>query len=226
MRKEIYLIKGLTDETYKDFTNRILSLVRSISEDINTAEVKVSLTNIPPPNLSIIPFKKDKIAAVSVSRSGDGFSKKGIDEKGFSGAFYVDEALPVYYEKNWPDLQATPGVCLLTLFRQKQGIDYDTFIHRWHSSHTPLSLKIHPLWNYNRNVVKERYSANINDWDGIVEEQFKTRAELLNPIKFFGNPFVMFYHMWQVYWDTKSFLDYNTIEPYFATEIHIKSSFN
>ncbi len=223
MQKEIYLIKGLTDETYKDFTNRILSLVKSIAEDINTLEVKVSLTDNPPPKVSIIPFKKDKIAAVSIFHSGEGFSSKTTEEKGFSGSFLVEEALPVYYEKDWEDLQATPGVCLLTLFRQKHSIDYDTFIHRWHNSHTPLSLKIHPLWNYNRNVVLEGSKENNKHWDGIVEEQFRASSDLLNPIKFFGNPLVMFYHMWQVYWDTKSFLDYKTIEPYFATEIHIKS---
>ena len=226
MRKEIYLIKGLENESYKEFSNRILSISKLTVGKMETMAIKLSITDKPPPKFSIIPFKKNKVAALSLSHSGEGFDEKLIQAEGFSGAFCVDEALPVYYEKNWPDLQATPGVCLLTLFRQKQGIDYNTFIHRWHNSHTPLSLKIHPLWNYNRNIVKDRHPANINDWDGIVEEQFKTQAELLNPIKFFGNPFVMFYHMWQVYWDTKSFLDYKTIEPYFATEIHIKSRSN
>lgn len=223
MRKEIYLIKGLEKESYQEFTERMISLSESRLNNKETEEIKLSLTNKPPPRFSIIPFKKDKVAALSLYQTGKDFNEKFIQEKGFSGAFFVDEALPVHYEKNWPDSQATPGVCLLTLFRQKPGINYDTFIHRWHNSHTPLSLKIHPLWNYNRNVVKGGHSENINHWDGIVEEQFRTQSELLNPIKFFGNPFVMFYHMWQVYWDTNSFLDYKSIEPYFATEIHIKS---
>ena len=223
MRKEICLIKGLANETYPEFTNRIIALTKSFAKEKNTSEVKVSLTDKPPPKVSVIPFKKDKIAAVSILHSGESFNSKTIEEKGFSGSYWVEEALPVFYKKTWEDLQATPGVCLLTLFRQKPGIDYETFLHRWHNSHTPLSLKLHPLWNYNRNVVKEDFSGNISHWDGIVEEQFRTSADLLNPIKFFGNPLVMLYHMWQVYWDTKSFLDYKTIEPYFATEIHIKS---
>ena len=31
-----------------------------------------------------------------------------------------------------------------------------TFMKRWHEGHTPLSLELHPLWNYNRNVVLEK----------------------------------------------------------------------
>ncbi|MDX2443847.1 MAG: hypothetical protein QNK30_08605, partial [Bacteroidales bacterium] len=176
MRKEIYLIKGLEKESYIDFIERIISLSKSLTKNKETEEIKLSLTIKPPPRFSIIPFKKDKIAALSLNHLGKDFNEELILEKGFSGTFYVNEALPVYYEKNWPDLQATPGVCLLTLFRQKHGIDYDTFIHRWHNSHTPLSLKIHPLWNYNRNVVKGGHPANINHWDGIVEEQFRTQS--------------------------------------------------
>jgi hypothetical protein len=97
------------------------------------------------------------------------------------------------------------------------------FIHRWHNGHTPLSLKIHPLWNYNRNVVLEKLTNDSKEWDGIVEEHFKIKSDLLNPLKFFGNPIIMVYNMLRVYFDTKSFLDYKTIEPYFATEIWIKS---
>ena len=66
-------------------------------------------------------------------------------------------------------------------------------------------------------------SQNSENWDGIVEEQFKTRSDLLNPIRFFGHLSIMPYRMWQVYSDTKGFLEYHTIEPYFASEIHLKS---
>ena len=46
-----------------------------------------------------------------------------IDKPGFSGAYEVEEALPVAYNKDWEDGETTPGICLLTLFRQKKGID-------------------------------------------------------------------------------------------------------
>ena len=119
----------------------------------------------------------------------------------------MEEAIPVAYEKNWQDGEKSPGVCLLTLFQKKKRITHETFLHRWHNSHTPLSLKIHPLWNYNRNVVTEKLHDSCFDWHGIVEEHFRTSSDLLNPVKFFGHPLIMGYNMMRVYFDTNSFLD-------------------
>jgi hypothetical protein len=223
MRKEIYLISGLENETYEGFSDRILALAKEISIRDEVHQLKVSFTNSPPPKISIIPFKKKKIAAFSLYKNTEELIDLLIQSKGFSGAYSVDEVVPVNYEKTWNDLTFTPGICLFTLFKQKEGISYDQFIDTWHNSHTPLSLKIHPLWNYNRNVVSNKLTSSTFPWDGIVEEQFRTVSDLLNPIKFFGNPLVMPYRMWQVYSDTQSFLDYKSIEPYYASELFIKS---
>ena len=223
MNKEIVLIKGLENETYIQFSERILSLGNSFFKDKDIVKLKVTLTVNPPPIFSVIPFTMKKIAAFSFYPSYNKQLEMLRNEPGFAGGYLVEEALPVVYDKNWKDGIITPGVCLLTLFRKKNGIDYDLFIDRWHNSHTPLSLKIHPLWNYNRNVVKEKLTDAFYEWDGIVEEHFRTTSDLMNPVKFFGNPLIMVYNMLRVYFDTKSFLDYKTIEPYFATEIWIKS---
>ncbi len=222
MRKEIYLIKGIPKENYQQFSERILDLTSTLKSD-TIEKLSVTYTTKSPPKISVIPFKKEKIAAISV------YSKKGNecnairDSEGFAGAFEVKEALPVSYQKDWPDNMLTPGACLLTLFQKKKKISYETFITRWHNGHTPLSLKIHPLWHYNRNVVEKKITENSFDWHGIVEEHTRTFSELLNPAKFFGNPFTMFYNMIRVYFDTQSFLDYKTIETYLVSEMHIKS---
>lgn len=223
MRKEIYLIRGLRDETYDGFRMRIMTLAEQAVASADPAKLKFVLTIQPPPKISIIPFKKKKVAAISVFRAADQPLKSLTEESGFEGVYRVDEAIPVRYEKDWQNGEQTPGICLFTLFRQKPNIPYETFLDRWHNSHTPLSLKIHPLWNYNRNVVEEKLLDHSFDWHGIVEEQFRTTADLLHPIKFFGHPLIMPYRMWQVYWDTQSFLEYKSIEPYFAHEFHIKS---
>jgi len=222
-RKEIYLIKGGREESYDSFSKRLIALAQYASKGEFAIQTKLIYTKEPPPKISIIPFKKDKIAAISLYKSGNELTEMLTEEKGFSGAYLVDEAIPVTYDKKWPDMQPTPGVCLFTLFKQKKGINYETFINRWHNSHTPLSLKIHPLWNYNRNVVTQKLTDNSEDWDGVVDEHMRTRSELLNPFKFFGNPLVIIQRMIQVYKDTKSFLDYKSIEPYLTTEIYIKS---
>ena len=70
--------------------------------------------------------------------------------------------------------------------------------------------------------MEEKLSNDSAQWDGIVEEHMRTRSELLNPFKFFGNPIVVIPRMIQVYTDTKSFLDYKSIEPYLVTEYHVK----
>lgn len=223
MRKEIYLIRGSAKEDYGQFTERILQTADSIAKISNPEALKVTLTQGPPPKLSVIPFRKSKLAVFSVYKNDKAKVDLLMNSEDFAGAFIVEEALPVSYEKNWADGQSTPGICLLTLFHRKPGIDYDKFIHHWHNGHTPLSLKLHPLWNYNRNVVLQKLSEHPDWYDGIVEEQTRTRSELLNPFKFFGNALEILGNMLSVYTDTKSFLDYKRIETYLAMEYHIVS---
>lgn len=223
MLKEIYLIKAEESESYKSFKERITVLSLEVVKDVQPEKLKFTITDKPPPKLSIIPFKKTKIAAISVCKKDEMIIERLIQEDGFYGAYKVKEAVPVSYTKNWKDLEATPGVCLLTLFSRKKGIDYDRFIDIWHNSHTPLSLRIHPLWNYNRNEVEKLLNATSSPFEGIVEENFRMASDLLNPFQFFGNPLIIFYRMMQVYTDTKKFIDYPTMETYLTTEYHIKS---
>lgn len=223
MKKRIYLVRGNTTESYKEFKDRIFMLTDQLLSSDELSALKVVLTEAAPPGISIIPFKKKKVATISVYYK-EGFLIPDFEQaSGLVGEYLVTEALPVSYDKDWKDGTITPGVCLLTLFNQKKSISWDTFIDRWHNSHTPLSLKLHPLWNYNRNVVDKGAGENLEHWDGIVEEHVKTRDDLLNPFRFFGNPLRIIPNMISVYRDTKSFLDYDSIEPYLAMEYHIKS---
>ena len=224
MHKEIYLIKGMQEEEYTAFLSRIAGIAEYVAERLNPVTIKYTVTAKAPPKFSIIPFSRHKIAAVSIVRDNSIPADCLTEADGLCGAYRVHEALPVSYTKNWPDGEATPGVCLLTLFSKKQHLDHETFIDRWHNSHTPLSLKYHPLWNYNRNVVGEKLTSDSMHFNGIVEEQVKQSADLLNPFRFFGNPLVIIPRMLNVYADTKSFIDYPSMETFLATEFHIKSN--
>lgn len=217
----MYLIRGIENESYSDFKTRILSLSENFAEEIRPLAVRLTITLEPPPAISIIPFRKSKIAIISVYRADSGAVTSLLTAAGFSGGFEVTEAIPVGYEHPWAKGEVVPGACLLTLFHRKPKIDYDTFLDRWHNSHTPLSLKIHPLWNYNRNVVNSKLSDHPAWYDGIVEETTRTRAELLNPFKFFGRPHRILRNMLSVYTDTKSFLDYRKIETYLVAEFQV-----
>lgn len=223
MDKEIYLIQGLDNEDYPGFIKRIAGIVEYVGATLKPGGMKYTITDKAPPAISVIPFSRKKIAAVSVYKENTLPVHNFIDADGFYGAYRVSEALPVAYVKNWPDGGPTPGACLLTLFSKKRNIDYQVFIDRWHNSHTPLSLRYHPLWNYVRNVAVERITPNSAGFDGIVEEQVRESSHLLNPFKFFGNPLVIIPRMIHVYADTKAFIDYPSMETFLATEYIVKS---
>ncbi len=223
MNKEIYLIRGNEPESYRDFKSRILDLAYSLVNELNPDALKFTLTVKAPPAITIIPFRRSKIAAISIYKNNAYPIDKLRKAAGFYGAYRVTEALPVTYKKVWKDAEVTPGACLLTLFSKKKNIDYKTFINRWHNGHTPLSLRIHPLWNYVRNVVNERITEDSASFDGIVEEQVRKASDLLNPFRFFGNPLVIIPRMLMVYSDTKSFIEYEGMETYLAEEYHMKS---
>ena len=223
MEKTIYLIRGSRTESYAEFKKRILIAAYDFNSTYSPQKLKLVLTESKPPLFSIIPFQHKKIAVLS-SYSDEAIIDTVLSSlRGYVGSFKVSEALPVSYTKTWADGVATPGVCLLTLFNKKKDISYDAFIDTWHNSHTPLSLKFHPLWNYNRNVVNENDANNKETWDGIVEEHVKTKNDLLNPFRFFGNPFVIIQRMIAVYKDTKKFIDYPSMQPYLAIEYYLKS---
>jgi hypothetical protein len=222
MAKNIYLIRGRDSEPYATFKDRIISTAYSISGRYEI--VKLTLTEKPPPFFSVIPYKRSRIAVISVYGGPEMIPEPTLVEmEGFAGLYKVTEALPVSYDKTWKDGEVTPGVCLLTLFRKKKNLEYEKFIDRWHNGHTPLSLRIHPLWHYNRNVVALALTNQSEKFDGIVEEHCRTRAELFNPFKFFGNPLIVVPRMLHVYIDVKSFLDYSSIESFVVSEYFLKS---
>ena len=223
MQKELYIIRGLPSEDYKGFKDRIFKLSEEVRKKHGPEKLKICLTVKRPPRISIIPFKKKKIAVLSIYSKKGPFLQSIAGAEGYAGAYAVEEAIPAGYNKSWEDGSPTPGECLLTLFHKKPGIGQDTFIRRWHEGHTPLSLKLHPLWNYNRNVVKGLLSEDSPWYDGIVEEQVREASHLLNPFIFFGPPLKVPLHMYQVLVDTRSFIDIKRIETYLATEIHLKS---
>ncbi len=234
MQKLILIYRGTREASYSSFIDFMLRLAGLVSETCQPYKLHITFTDSTPPVISVIPFRKDKIGLMSVCFTDNlpvsdvrtllgQYMKELKNPAGrFAGSYSVEEALPVEYQKSWENAVITPGVCLLTLFRRKPGISQEVFLDRWHNSHTPLSLRIHPLWHYNRNVVLKDQAGDSEAWEGIVEEHFCTRADLLLPFRFFGNPFTMIPNMIRVYKDIHAFLDYKTIETYLVREVIIK----
>ncbi|MEQ9423556.1 MAG: EthD domain-containing protein [Cyclobacteriaceae bacterium] len=217
MQKRILVFREDSFEQGDKFREKVFEVANLLADAPEVTKLKIVISEDRPLKFSIIPFSNKKVAVVSVH------SDANVEMESIAGQhFSASEAIPVSYHKSWPDGEPTPGVCLLTFFKKKKDLDYDEFISRWHNGHTPLSLKIHPLWNYNRNVVR-RLSNEFEDYDGIVEEQMASKKDLLNPFRFFGNPLVIIPNMMRVYFDIKGFIDYPSIETYLATEYWLKS---
>jgi hypothetical protein len=73
-----------------------------------------------------------------------------------------------------------------------------------------------------RNVVAAPVLPGSPPLCGIVEEQTRTRSELLDPVRFFGGWPRMVPSMLRVFLDVRGFLDLATIENYLVTERWIR----
>lgn len=80
-----------------------------------------------------------------------------------------------------------PGVTLVSTFDKPAELDADTFLARWHGSHTPLSLEIHPLQSYVRNAVVRPVTRDAPALRAIVSESVATLDDLVDPTRFYGN---------------------------------------
>lgn len=126
-------------------------------------------------------------------------------------AYLVTESIPRDYDRrDWPAGARTPGVKLLTVFEQPARLDDTEFFARWHGSHTPLSMAIHPMWRYVRNGVARALTEGAPPYKGIVEEQFRTEEDLTDPMRFYkgeGSKEQLATNMQRILEDASSFLD-------------------
>ena len=102
--------------------------------------------------------------------------------------YLVTESVPRdYTDRDWPDGERSPGVTLVAAFPKPDRIDDETFFRRWHGSHTPLSLEIHPLYRYVRNSVARALTPGAPPFRAIVEERVRTLREFADPLLFYGS---------------------------------------
>jgi hypothetical protein len=133
--------------------------------------------------------------------------------------YLVTESVPRDFDRRtWPNGVRSPGVKLISVFEQPARLTREAFIERWHGSHTPLSLEIHPLWRYVRNVVARPLSADAPNFAGIVEEHVRELADLTDPARFYGGKENMAANMRRVLDDARSFLDLERVASVVTSE--------
>lgn len=189
--------------------------------------LKLSLTTEPPPRATILPLRPNPLALISLWSLSDptpadwasGHTPDGLSVSGYR----IEESVPRRYHRDWADGETSPGVVVLTLLKQNPKISYSDFLQEWHGRHTPKALRIHPLWNYIRNVINEPVIENSAPFEGIVEEHFRTRPDALNPVRFFGGPLKFLPNMLEVFLHVRHFMDLKQSENYFLRETWIKT---
>jgi hypothetical protein len=136
-----------------------------------------------------------------------------------AAGYLVTESVPRDFDRrDWPDGARSPGVKLLSVFEQPARLTRDEFIARWHGSHTPLSLEIHPLWRYVRNVVARPVTPGAPPFAGIVEEQFRELADLVDPARFYGGKEHMAANIKRILDDVRTFLDLERVVSVVVSE--------
>ncbi len=228
MNKLALLIWGDAPCSMSDVARAVHTQVAPALRSAGATHLKLSMTEDLPPRLSILPLRRDPLALFSVWSERDVLSECAatLVSTGLRWAAYrVTEAMPVRYQRTWQDGERSPGAVLLTLFRKKPGVSQERFLQIWHGEHTPLSLRVHPLWSYTRNVVEAKLSEGAPDYDGIVEEHFRERSDILRPWRMFGGKARMLPNMVKIGLHVNTFLHLPSVENYLLREYHLLSDY-
>jgi hypothetical protein len=88
--------------------------------------------------------------------------------------------------RTWPDGRRSPGVLTVSLVHRPAGLEYASWIERWHGIQSPLSGALQPRCRYVRNEVIRPVTPGAPGIDGIVEEAWPSAAHVADPMLFFN----------------------------------------
>jgi len=142
--------------------------------------------------------------------------------------YLVTESVPLEYSRrDWPDGERSPGITLMAMFEKPAWLERDEFIRRWHESHTPKSLEIHPLRRYVRNVVARVLTPGARPFAGIVAEAFERLEDFTDPRRLYGGAHEKYggfeATLRLMVEDQKSFLDLANVHVTTMSETLLKS---
>jgi hypothetical protein len=222
MLKLQYLLRHPASTPAADFAALALQrATRLLAHD--PAGLKVTYTAADPPRLCLVPFKRTRVALFSIWDDDPAAALRWTERVRQTGAgawsgYRVTESVPRRYARDWPDGTITPGVGLLTRLTRRRGLSDAEYLRRWHGGHSTLSLEVHPLWGYVRNVIEATVVDGTPPCDGIVEEQFRQAGDLLTPWGLFGGARAMLPNLARVGVDLLGFLDLRALESWLVSE--------
>ena len=228
MVKLQYLLRAPAAEELRAFRDRALAGgARLLAR--GPARLKLTFTAEEPPRLSVVPFRRDSASpwcrcGTRPRRSGRGPLERPPAGRGLRGGLPRRDRVPRAYRHDWPEGRDTPGGSMLTLLHRRAGLTDAEFLRRWHDGHSHLALEVHPLWtNCAQRLVAAPVLPGSPPLCGVVEEQFRTRSEVLDPAQLFGGWRRMVPNMLRVFNDVRGFLDLAALENYLVTERWFRS---
>lgn len=225
-RKWIFVLRA-RGEDHASFAERMRGELAERVLAMGPVALKLTVTEALPPKVSMFPFRRQPVALFSIWDSEDRLAEYIQFMKSSApkvSGYEVEESTPVPYAKTWADGEVTPVPILLTLLHKKPGLSDAEYMKRWHGGHTPLSLEVHPLCYYVRNVINGPVTDQAEDCDGIVEEACPSRSVMLNPLSFYGGPLRMLPNLVRVAKDLLGFMDMKKLEVFYATEYQLRTA--
>jgi hypothetical protein len=128
--------------------------------------------------------------------------------------------------RSWGDGERSPGVLTVSLIHRPEGLDYATWIERWHGTQSPLSGELQPRCRYVRNEVVRALTAPAPEIHGIVEEAWPSARHVADPMLFFnadGDPAVLTEHITAMLESVNACLDLTRIRNVTMSEYLYKS---
>lgn len=185
--------------------------------------MKIGLTERSNPGFTVLPLRPENLLVVSTWGSIDPVEISRIlaQDRGAVFGYRVEESYPRRYTRTWPNGTRSPGDILLTLLAKNRRLSPEAFMHEWHGVHTPMALRIHPMWSYERNVVTAAVTPGAPAFQGIVEEHYRELGEITNPVRMFGGRARFLPNMLEVARHSSHFLDLRTTENYLIAEWHL-----
>jgi hypothetical protein len=227
MEKYIFCLEdNLKNITRGQFRDYILAEVVPAIMKHEPDNFKLTITAADQPHVTILPLHRSGFAMFSVT----GIDRDDIlrELKGYLNqdrtvyGYAVHESPYLLSRRSWNHGEESPGLILLTMLQQKQGLPKETFMGIWFGEHSPMSITIHPLINYIRNVVTGYVTDNAPRVDGIVEEHFGADRDLLNPVRMFGGIRKFIPAMLAVQRHVSTFINLSNIRNYLCREYLIK----
>jgi hypothetical protein len=128
--------------------------------------------------------------------------------------------------RDWSDGERSPGVLTVSLIHRPDGLDYATWIERWHGTQSPLSGELQPRCRYVRNEVVRPLTRLAPVIHGIVEEAWPSAAHVAEPMLFFnahGDPGVLSAHITAMLDSVTACLDLGRLRNVTMSEYLVKS---